>query len=533
MESQNFTHIVVGAGSAGCIIAARIAENPAFKVLLIEAGPDYDPTTSQVPQGVDDARRVPMKGQSETFDPQIDWNLVVDLPNSQPMVVPQAKIMGGGSSINGGTALRNTETDCKEWVQLGNEAWDYASVCNTYESLEEDEVRGSHGPHPITRTTRKEAGKIQNAFVESALLCGFRSVLDLNAPGAEGVGPSPVCRRGNKRISASVTFIDPIRKQKNFDVLTNTIVHSVLFDGVVANGVQLANGRTIGASKEVAICAGAIFSPAILQRSGIGPFNLLRSLNLATISNLPVGQNLSDHLCIPIVARPRPGAYTEGDYSLQMQARWSSSLHPHSADSQIVCFSFLYAQPSDPRVAQRTLAGTATGHVAGIGCNLNKQTSLGSVTIASNDANEAPKVSPNYLQTIDDRTAAREIVRKAYEVLMSRPMQQLLSEPIGLDQSTINADQLLDEWIQKQYSTTYHFCGTCRMADPSRGGVVDQSGRVHGVEGLRVCDASVIPTVPAANTMWPTMMFAERIGSSIRDGKLIHAVKKQWKQSCK
>ncbi|KAK3196394.1 hypothetical protein K4F52_000276 [Lecanicillium sp. MT-2017a] len=519
MRSQEFTHIVVGAGSAGCVVAARIAENPAFDVLLIEAGPDYDSTTSEAPRGVQDARRVPMKGQSETFDPDIDWNLVVDLPDSQLMVVPQAKIVGGGSSINGGTALRNTEADCKEWVQLGNETWDYKSVCKVYELLEDDEVRGSNGPHPITRTIPDEVGKIQNAFVKGALSCGFDWVLDLNAPGAEGVGSSPVCRRGNKRISASVTFIDPIRRKKNFDILANTVVHSVLFDGSVAIGVQLANGQVINASKEVTLCAGAIFSPAILQRSGVGPSNLFRSLDLPIISNLPVGQNLSDHVCIPIVARPRPGAYIEGDYSLQMQARWSSSLHPHSTNSQIVCFSFLYAQASDPRVAQRSLAGTAVGHVAGIGCNLNKPTSLGTVTIVSNDANEAPKVRPNYLKTSEDRTAAREIVRKAYDVLMSPPMQNLLHEPIGLDRTILEADHLLDEWVQKQYSTTYHFCGTCRMADRSHGGVVDQIGRVYGVHGLRVCDASIIPTVPAANTMWPTMMFAERIGSNIRDGK--------------
>lgn len=171
--SKTFTHIVVGARSADCIVPARIAENPNFDVLLIEAGPDCNYTSSEVPIGIQDARRVPMKGQLEIFDQQLDWNLVVNLPNSQSMVVPQAKIVGAGSSIDRGTALQNTEADCKEWVQLGNEAWNYESVGKVYKSLEDDKVRRTHGPHPITRTTPDEAGQIQNAFVEGAKSYSF------------------------------------------------------------------------------------------------------------------------------------------------------------------------------------------------------------------------------------------------------------------------------------------------------------------------------------------------------------------------
>ncbi|KAF4547418.1 GMC oxidoreductase-like protein 6 [Elsinoe fawcettii] len=523
MSLEDFTHIVVGAGSAGCLVAARIAENPAFRILLIEAGPDYASLDAAIPYGIQNARKIPMKGQSELYDSAIDWNLVVDLPGAQPMVVPQAKIVGGGSSINGGTALRNTEADCEEWVKLGNHAWDYRTVCKIYDSLEDDEVRGTRGPHPITRITRDEAGQIQNAFVEGALSSGFEWNHDLNAAGANGVGSSPVCRRGDQRISAANTFIDPIRQQKNFRILPKTTVHSILFDGSAAVGALLEDGTAVSASHEVILCAGAIHSPAILQRSGIGPSDVLKSFNLPVISDLPVGRNLFDHVCIPLVARPKHGAYVESDYSLQMQARWSSSLHPHSADYQIVCFSFLYAAPSDPQLDQRTLAGTVTGHVAGIGCNLNKPTSLGTVTILSHNADELPNVRPNYLATSHDRRAAREIVRKAYEVLTSPSMQRVLHEPFGLDRTILGSNDLLDRWISEQYSTTYHFCGTCKMADCSHGGVVDQSGRVYGVQRLRVCDASIIPTVPAANTMWPTMMFAERIGCSIRDDKAIYS----------
>ncbi|RAO74292.1 uncharacterized protein BHQ10_010304 [Talaromyces amestolkiae] len=516
--SREFTHIVVGAGSAGCVVTARIAENQNFNVLLIEAGPDYDPAKQSLPLGVQNARRVPMKGQSEVFDPRLDWNLVVDIPGGRSMLVPQGKVMGGGSSINGGTALRSTSADSTEWVELGNDRWDFESVYHVYQSMEEDEVRGTRGPCPIVRTPVEEVGKIQNAFLEGAATSGFRQILDFNAPGAEGVGPSPVCRRGDRRISASNTFIDPIRDQNNLTILTTAQVERVIFSGKRATGVVLIDGRKIFASKEIIVSAGPIFSPAILQRSGVGPSALLHSLGLTTVADLPVGKNLSDHLCIPIMAKPRKGAYEEDDYSLQMQARWSSSLHPGTTDLQIICFSYLYAQAPDPQVQHRGLSGTATGHVAGIGCNLNKPTSLGTVTIKSKDSWEAPLVAPNYLQTDHDRKIAREIVRKAYRIMTSSAMQTVLEQPIGLDDTILDSDQLLDRWIDSQYSTTYHFCGTCRMAAREKGGVVDQSGRVYGVQGLRVCDSSVIPTAPAANNMWPTMMFAQRIGLSIRDG---------------
>ena len=518
MQQKPFTHIVVGAGSAGCVVAARIAENERFNVVLLEAGPDCGPDDHNI-LGVENARRVPMKGQSELYDERIDWNVRVEFPGTSTVLVPQAKLVGGGSSINGGTVLRSTEADSREWAELGNDAWDFESTNVVYQSLEDDPVRGTKGPHPIARTSLGEAGMIQKSFLASATNCGFQHVFDLNETGSEGAGPSPVCRRGNKRISAANTFIDPIRCWRNFSLWPESQVDRVTFSGKRAIGVLLTDGRQLSATHEVIISAGAIFSPALLQRSGIGPADLLRMHKIEMVVNLPVGLNLSDHLCIPIVAKPRKGAYNKDDYSLQMQARWSSSLRPGMINLQMVCFSYLYAQAPDPRVQQRGLAGTASGHVAGIGCNLNKPFSSGTVSIRSVSPEDAPRVVPNYLDTIRDRQTTREVVRKAYKVMTSPAMQAVVEPPIGLNEEVITSDDRLDQYIQGQCSSTYHFCSSCRMAGREKGGVVDQSGRVYGVQGLRVCDASVIPTVPASNTMWTTMMFAERIGSSIRDGK--------------
>jgi choline dehydrogenase len=516
---STFTHIVVGAGSAGCVVTARIAENPKYNVLLIEAGPDYADGENS-PYGLVNAKRVPMRGQTDVFDPRVDWNVQVEVPDSLPMTVPQAKVMGGGSSINGGTALRNPVADSDEWVALGNSAWSFEDVYPVYESMEEDEVRGLTGPHPIKRVTEEETGKIQRAFVEGAKQAGFKFILDHNETGAEGVGPSPVCRRGDRRISAANTFIDPIRGQSNLTILTDKTVDRVIFAGNRTIGVVLDDGQEVYAEMEVVICAGALFSPAILQRSGVGPRQVLSKLGIPQVTELPVGDHLSDHPCIPIVAKPLPGSYNADDYSLQHNARWSSSLHPGTIDLQLVCFSYLYSPAPDPRVQQgRGLGGKLSGHVAGVGCNVNKPTSLGSVAIKSRDSSEQPIVAPQYLATPHDKRIARELVRKGYQVIKSRAMQSVVGPPVDLTDDVVNSDERLDEYIQSQVTSTFHFCSTCRMASRENGGVVDQSGRVYGLQGLRVADASVIPTVPAANTMWTTMMFAERIGRSIRDGR--------------
>jgi choline dehydrogenase len=525
MADNTYTHIVVGAGSAGCVVAARIAENRDFSVLLLESGPDCDTMTDEQLSRIEDIRRVPMRGQSEVFDPALDWSVDVDLPNGGSMKVPQAKVVGGGSSINGGTALRSTVADSKEWVELGNDSWNFDSIYQSYESLEEDEYRGTNGPHPIMRTSVSEAGIIQRAFLHGAAASGFPMVEDLNATGAEGAGPSPVCRRGNRRTSAATTFLDPVRTWRNFTVRPNSQVDKVLVSSAKAYGVLLANREVVFASQEVAVCAGAVFSPAILQRSGIGPSRVLKTFGIRPVSDLPVGENLSDHPCIPVVARPKDKVYQEGDYSLQMQARWSSSQRPGAIDLQMICFSYLFVPPSATGRASRSLAGSATGHVAGIGCNVNKPTSTGSVFIRSTNALEYPVVAPNYLQTEHDLRAAREVVRCAYRVMTTPAMLSVLEAPLTLARPTLDDNEALNHWIMSQVSSTYHFCGSCRMAARDRGGVVDQSGRVYGVQALRVVDASIIPTVPASNTMWTTMMFADRIGRSMRDGVDVDALR--------
>ena len=283
------------------------------------------------------------------------------------MTILQAKLMGGGSSINGGTALRSTRADSDEWMAMGNDAWDFGSVYHVHESLESDPVRGTRGPHPIILASEHEIDKIRKAFLNGVYQCGFPLVLDLNVPDAEGAGPSSVCRRGDDCVNVASTFIDPVRHLPNSSILSESLVDRITFSDNRATGILLANKRQILTTHEVILNTGAILSPAILQPSEIGPFQLLHRHGILAMVDLPVGLSAYDHPCIPIVIGPRPGSYDKVDYSFQCQARWSSSLRPGTVDRQLVCFSYLFVEPPNPQVQQRSLACVSSGHVAAIG----------------------------------------------------------------------------------------------------------------------------------------------------------------------
>ncbi|KAH7370014.1 hypothetical protein BKA65DRAFT_471255 [Rhexocercosporidium sp. MPI-PUGE-AT-0058] len=456
-----------------------------------------------------------MQGQSEFFDPKIDWDLEVHIHGcedgasaSTSIRVPQAKLVGGGSSTNGGTALRR--------FCIGSRRLSSARV-----RPHRRHNRSTIGPHPIQHAVPNELGSIQAAFLKRAGEVGFKEVVDFNKTGTEGAGPSPLCRVGDQRVRAADTFIYPRRHWKPLNIMAGVMVDRITFSSSSrATGVILTDGRSLEAMVEVTISAGAIRSAAILQRSGIGPEKSLRLHDIPPIVHLPVGHNLSDHPCIPIVAKPRQGSYTNTDYSLQCQVRWSSSMRPGTVDHQLVCFSYLYAHDRDPNItSQSTLSGTASGHVAGIGCNLNKPTSSGTTFIESRNPNMLPKVTMNYLSTAADRASPRELVRTGYGLIRSSVMQVVLEAPLSIEDSTIASDDELDQYCRANVTSTYHFSSSCRMASRDKGGGGGPEWTVYGTVGLRVCNASIIPTMPASNNMWTTIMFAEWIGRSVRDGQ--------------
>lgn len=511
--------IIVGGGTAGCIVAARLSEDAERSVLLLEAGHDY--LGAAAPTAVRDGRYVPMRGHSADIDPEHDWGLDAQGPGGVTISVPQGRLIGGGSAINGMISLRGATADYREWAELGNPSWSWEHVLPAFRALEDDtapdpKIHGRGGAFPVARAHVEEYAPLQAAFVQTCRNLEVAACWDFNAEDAQGVGPVPMNRSGTRRMSTATTHLEPARGRTNLTVRGDVMVERIAFEGAGATGVVLDDG-TVAEADEVIVCAGAIQSPALLQRSGVGPAGLLEDLGIAVICDLRVGDNLGDHFAVPLLAPPREGAWSPDDFSLQAALRTSTSVQPGSLDAQLTMFSYLNVSTTGD--GARGLAGKdAAGldHVAGVGCVLNKPRAKGTVRITSTDPAVLPVVRPNYLGEQVDRDAIREIVRLGWQVLTSEPLASMLHEPVALTAAIVDSDTALDAAIEDMTASGYHFTGTCQMAPRDIGGVVDEWGRVHGCTGLRVADASIIPVTPAANTMLPTVMTAERVAAAAR-----------------
>ena len=308
--TDSYDYVIVGGGTAGCIVAARLSEDPGNRVLLLEAGADY--RTAETPDEVLDVKTVPMRGHAAGFDPSLDWGLIARTREGAGISVPQGRVIGGGSAINGAISLRGATADYEEWVGFGNPDWSWEKCLPTFVAMENDaepgDFHGHDGPIPLTRATEEELAPIQAAFIESAVAIGTPYVRDLNAPDVHGVGPVPMTRIGDRRVSTAESYLEAARGRENLTVRGDALVERVLFEGTQVVGVRLTDGTEF-AAREVIVSAGAILSPAILQRSGIGPSAVLASLGITSVVDLPVGENLGDHFNVPLMAQPKPGVW--------------------------------------------------------------------------------------------------------------------------------------------------------------------------------------------------------------------------------
>jgi choline dehydrogenase len=499
--------VVVGAGSAGGVLAARLTEDPEVSVLLLEAGPDYA-TVEEMPEDVRSAWTFGGTDHDWGYEAAgvvatsaADARFGIARPGVVP--VPRGKVVGGSSVVNGSNAMRAYPSDFDRWVGLGNDAWSWDRVLPYFRRAEDDaaggEWHGTGGPVPIRRFTGESLRPVMRSFLDGCAQAGHQLVEDLNAPGAVGAGSLPVNQVDGVRQSTAIAYLAPARRRPNLEIRAGVTVDRVdVLDGH-ARAVVLASGERIDADV-VVLAAGAIGSPIILQRSGIGPAAELERLGIELVHRLEgVGRNLRDH---PMLY---PAWTTVAD-----------AIGPLTPPLQV----FLACSASGAHVQDQIdlnfVPFTLEPGAILVGMGLVRPYSVGRVELASADPGVAPRIFLNLFDHPEDLQRMVTGVKLIRAVVGSEAMRRYVGDELwpGPDATS---DAAIAAAILGTPTTYAHVVGTCAMGqDGADWAVVDQRGKVHGLEGLHVIDASIMPTIPAVPTNMTTIMLAERCAEVLR-----------------
>ena len=504
---MTYDDIIVGGGSAGAVLAARLSEEPSRRVLLLEAGPDYA-TLEAIPDDLQDSWRMSLQAH--------DWGLSAEAVPGRTIPYPRGRVIGGSSAVNAAIALRGVPADYDEWATLGNDAWSWAEVLPYFRRLEDDregseELHGRGGPVAIGRWRREELIPIQRAFFEVSRRLGFDEVADHNHPQATGVGPFPQNRRGRLRLSTAMAYLLPARQRHNLTIRAHCLVDRVVVGHDRALGLEFdASGeRETAYARRITIAAGAIGTPAILWRSGMGPKEAVLELGIEPVVDLPgVGANLIDHPVTRVLLVPKSGSCDLETPLAQVVLRYTARGSNEFNDMQQVVFSHV-----DLARMGGGQAVKAVGALLAIGLPvaLERPLSRGRLSLASRDPHAHPLVELNYTADPEDLRRLVEGVRLAWQFAHHVERVALLTD------ETMNSEAALRRYVRATVATQFHPCGTARMGpgdDPMA--VIDQYCRVRAIPNLRVADASIMPTIPRANINLTCIMIGEHVADWMR-----------------
>jgi choline dehydrogenase len=522
-NSEAFDFIIVGAGSAGCVLANRLTASGRHRVLLLEAGPrDLHPWL-----------HIPLGFGKLFSDRRFNWCYATEPQpecHNREVIAPRGKVLGGSSSINGLIYIRGQAEDFNFWRQLGNAGWSFDDVLPYFRKAEDNE-RGADQFHgaggPLAVSDLRDRHPLAEAYVEAALQCGYPRNDDFNGATQEGAGYYQTTMRSGVRSSTAAGYLKPARRRANLKVVPRALATRILFDGRRATGLEYLVGNdkhSVRAHVEVIVASGAFNSPQLLQLSGIGPAPLLQSLGIAAIADAPgVGDDLNDHFSGRIILRCKE-AITLNDAVRSWSGKLAHGLHyiltrrGYLAVPAVSSACFVRALPSSETPdSQCSISLFSAGAIGGDlhpfpgvtgNCVLLRPESRGYVRIKSADPKAAPAIHPNYLATQKDRDTVVAGVTAMRRIFQAPAMVRHIAEEVEPGKQCDNDDELLD-FIRRRGSTTYHPVGTCRMGQDQKA-VVDQRLRVRGFAGLRVVDASIMPAVVSGNTNAATIMIGEK-----------------------